>query len=481
MRDTIFQLFGDKFQKSSAIIPTRLGFMAEQTSKCGLDFDTLLNNHTIYPFLTTFASEKNIETVYQKLRNNEKGSFYADLGLFHYTAKPQYLRYCPLCYQEEMNNNGEAYWHRLHQTPGVMICEEHNVPLCESAIPYESNHGRNYITASTVIKNICRTNCFTAQGSDLFSKLTRSIMFIYAQNKKINKLFQFYDRNFTQLFLQLLEEKNYATPNRSIHKEKLLTGFQNFFGKEILDYLGYGVDKQMRPWLISLCHKGRITWDPIKYILMSIFLCGSFESFIDVADKKQNRLPQNRKLNYKQYVDSDKLELYHARWLVARKNALTDMRSSIIEQDRAAYTWLMRHDKQWLTENSPESQKRGGNVSLSNWGERDKLYSKRIPTISQQFLQIGTGKPVRVTKMKLCKQLGINSKVLSNGHLPGTEKIMREWMETQEEYRRRKIAWAVSQYKKENLPIVNWQILRKADIRDCDWQDYYSLVQKFSR
>jgi hypothetical protein len=39
------------------------------------------------------------------------------------------LRLCPCCAQEDKSAFGEAYWHRIHQLPGIAICAKHGAPL----------------------------------------------------------------------------------------------------------------------------------------------------------------------------------------------------------------------------------------------------------------------------------------------------------------------------------------------------------------
>ena len=45
-----------------------------------------------------------------------------------------YLKYCPLCVQEDRNKYGEAYWHRSHQIRNMSICPKHACYLEASSI-----------------------------------------------------------------------------------------------------------------------------------------------------------------------------------------------------------------------------------------------------------------------------------------------------------------------------------------------------------
>src|SRR5258707_529671 len=50
-------------------------------------------------------------------------------------CRPEFLRRCPDCVKSDRQQYGEAYWHRLHQVPGVRICPIHDCVLEDSAVP----------------------------------------------------------------------------------------------------------------------------------------------------------------------------------------------------------------------------------------------------------------------------------------------------------------------------------------------------------
>lgn len=479
IRDTISQLFGDKMQNRSCVIPAKMGALAEVTEEHGLDFDTLLMGHTIYPFLTTFASPQNVEVVYQKLKYCEKGSFYARLGLFHYVAKPKYLRFCPLCFQEEIQLSGEGYWHRFHQTPGVIACEKHEVLLVESSISYEAKYDKEYKTASEEIGDIAFLQRIKKADNQSLS-LMKEIQYLYQNNEFIQKIFRSYENSFADLFIKLLKDKGYATQNGTIRKKLFINKFQDIIGNDHLESLGYAVDKVQRPWIITLCRHDKITWDPIKYILMGRFLCGTFNDFLEVAKQNMNKVPQKQKIDYDTCKDIDVLCKYRKRWVNARKRALQDTRNCIIKQDKSAYTWLLRHDKDWLYENSPPPQKRGGNKSWANWEGRDLMYTMQVQSIAHDLFDSRDNKPIRVTKTSMCKQLGISLSMLANGQMPNLESELNKWSETQDQFCHRKVEWAISRYYKAGQPIITWKVLKAAGIRDENWKSYYSLVDSIA-
>lgn len=50
----------------------------------------------------------------------------------------QYLKFCPLCADEDRQQHGEAYWHRVHQIRNMQICTKHNCRLVNSSVVAKS-------------------------------------------------------------------------------------------------------------------------------------------------------------------------------------------------------------------------------------------------------------------------------------------------------------------------------------------------------
>ena len=148
-RQTVEELFGDRSAHSAVVLPAGLGALAEQTEAYGLDFDCLLYEHTLYPYNTAFFNTKTAVEIYDWAKDSRPGSVNCQLGLYgSKILQPGHLRFCPECYAEELKQFGEGYWHRIHQTPGVLICERHHCSLLETTVPYLSKGSNTYTVAA---------------------------------------------------------------------------------------------------------------------------------------------------------------------------------------------------------------------------------------------------------------------------------------------------------------------------------------------
>ena len=69
----------------------------------------------------------------------------------HFTSQRKSLsvmRYCPVCYQEDLQLHGEPYWHRSHQLPDMQICTKHRCWLVDTDVAYNSTRQQELFPAS---------------------------------------------------------------------------------------------------------------------------------------------------------------------------------------------------------------------------------------------------------------------------------------------------------------------------------------------
>lgn len=65
-----------------------------------------------------------------------------------------FLKYCPICADEDRRQYGEAYWHRVHQIRNMQICTKHNCRLINSAVVAKSDQTFTLCPAESYITNL---------------------------------------------------------------------------------------------------------------------------------------------------------------------------------------------------------------------------------------------------------------------------------------------------------------------------------------
>ena len=114
--------------------------------------EDIIINHTMYPQYARFIPLE------QKKRALHHMSYdFCDAHhLFAILPRGEadlYLRYCPLCSEEDRQQYGEAYWHRVHQIRNMQICAKHNCRLINSAVVAKSDQTFTFCPAESYISD----------------------------------------------------------------------------------------------------------------------------------------------------------------------------------------------------------------------------------------------------------------------------------------------------------------------------------------
>ena len=65
----------------------------------------------------------------------------------------RFLRYCPLCFKEDKQKYGEAYWHKAHQIRGVDVCNKHGCFLHNTNIEISAKSSPRLWVADDIVVN----------------------------------------------------------------------------------------------------------------------------------------------------------------------------------------------------------------------------------------------------------------------------------------------------------------------------------------
>jgi len=136
-------LYGDGSLAISTLLPARLErlrWLIEES--WGMTLEAAALQHTILPFylLADWPGRPATQDILAAVCRDVASQLFKTLGITAATVRaPAVLRYCPACVRQDRELHGEAYWHRQHQLPGVMVCSEHAELLRRSAVPVRSS------------------------------------------------------------------------------------------------------------------------------------------------------------------------------------------------------------------------------------------------------------------------------------------------------------------------------------------------------
>ena len=128
------------------------------------------------------------------------------------------------------------------------------------------------------------------------------------------------------------------------------------------------------------------------------------------------------------------------------------------------YTWLYRHNKEWLDEHAALGRGKYTRPSRVDWNERDRMIQAEVRAAAQELLDM-SGRPRQITIAAIGHHTGYL--VLLQKHLdklPLTHEALVAVVETQLSWGLRRIRYVVEEACRENSRLQLWQLIRAAGV-----------------
>ncbi|MDF1688366.1 MAG: TnsD family Tn7-like transposition protein [Cycloclasticus sp.] len=152
-KDTVTDLFGCRSLAANIELPSKLEVLSERLPWKHLNAGDFIWMHTAVPYYAFFISQELQLRLIQAVKRNSPPSAPAVIGAM--TQKIQsaaFLKYCEECVTNDREQFGNAYWHRVHQLPGLKVCPSHNVVLSTTEVSSKSSRLRyEFITLETAL------------------------------------------------------------------------------------------------------------------------------------------------------------------------------------------------------------------------------------------------------------------------------------------------------------------------------------------
>lgn len=543
----------------------------------GLTAQAFVERHTLYPYFKPFFQEERWREMYALLKDSSvpirKIQLFSGI-LSVRSPRAPFLRYCQECREEDMGRFGEAYWHRVHQLPGVIFCPSHGTPVYDSAVPVPDAVTGFYPASVHACPGANGPMKYSDAAADQlvsFSEDSRWLLENGMQAGDSRQLHEAYG-------LQLRRHGLQGFTGRTMH-QRLYGELCAFYEDEVLELLD-ARSSGICPWTQRLLQARDALVHPVYHLLLMGFLSGSAEAFFtdrcgethpfgeapwpcrnhvcehfleDVIESIELRCEKGRykavfacphcgmvyrrkhpvpkemqyegavyisdygwkwKERLKQHLrggsttkammgdlhcdyytikkygvqygflpsdqrlrkyphplgkpqepgkpspDGDERDWHRQRWLSAISENPHMSRKQLAGIERKSYLWLMENDPQWYDENTPAKKQ-----TWVDWEKRDQEYCGMAARAIEE-LKAQPGRPRRITASLVRKQIGIGylNMYMASGRLPETSAYLGRHAETWEEWRKRKVYWAVQEFKRSGtLPDVR-DVMVKAGI-----------------
>lgn len=131
-KHTMRQLYGDDTYTASMMLCGHIVPLLEQLPRGYLSIKDIILRHTLYPYYARFFSTQRKRSTYAYAFNGNADTVHR-MGISQSNGNHYFvLRYCPVCYQEDLAQYGEPYWHRSHQLPDMQLCVKHRCWLVDT-------------------------------------------------------------------------------------------------------------------------------------------------------------------------------------------------------------------------------------------------------------------------------------------------------------------------------------------------------------
>lgn len=274
---TLFDLFGSTSVSSVVDLPGHLDALVDNMPPGSVfSAESILFNHTLFPFYAPFLPPERASEILSCMKGSSGGSIHGKAGIMASNFEiPRFLRFCPTCFLEDTEIYGEPYWHRLHQVPGVLVCQKHLTVLTDSTVRvsgYKKHefHAPNEINCTISPQKIS----YTGEVLEKLCLIAEDVEFLLKNRLSSLSPFELQER-----YLSLLIDKDLATPTGRVRQRDLSTGFLNYYGNELLNLLQSPVNKSSDSWLNNIVRKHRKAFHPIRHLLLLRFLSTPIEYF----------------------------------------------------------------------------------------------------------------------------------------------------------------------------------------------------------
>lgn len=142
------------------------------------------------------------------------------------------------------------------------------------------------------------------------------------------------------------------------------------------------------------------------------------------------------------------------------------------------YTFLYRHDKEWLMGMLPSNQKKQVRTTIVDWSKRDLEYTEKIKKLYKELMELE--KPVRITKSLLGKRLGILANLERHlDKLPNTKKLLSDIIESVQEFQIRRCRMVIDNMLLLGNQVLLWKVQRIAAVKSCHFHEIKPFLEEY--
>lgn len=388
----------------------------------------ILLNHTMFSQYARFETMERMEQA-EKILLTGEGDIHSALRFPKNKNGLRYLRYCPLCFQEDRNEYGGMYWHRSHQVRGINVCNKHGCYLHDSDIEINAKASPRLWVADDIVVNTA-----VVFASDREKQFTDYVV------KIIQSPIPTEQPSLSEWLISKLEGTEYITARgKRKFTSKLYDDIKEFYS----EFESEGIEYQHQVAKLFTGNNNNF----LDICKLAFFLKIPIE---ELMNPKLPEKSQTERFN-------EKVEQLYKEGLgchrIARK--VGSCPSTALKANR-------------IKEKAPHNHAVRKGMTKENWKAMD---AEMLPMVKELCEKIYTGdgdRPKRVTSFAVTKGMGWPDKRLN--YLPKCKELVKTYAsESIEEYWAREIVFYYEKFQNDSV-YISWRRLR--DLTNMRREDF---------
>ncbi|NWC59587.1 TnsD family Tn7-like transposition protein [Pseudomonas veronii] len=488
----------------------------------------MIERHTLLPYYQPFLSEAQLHQAYFQMEFGFASGLKLSMGLIASRFEhASCTRFCLDCIAHDQAHVGVAYWHRVHQLPGVYLCPHHEAPLMVLEHRTFSQFRRRLMLPDdeVVISGAKLPEIAPRQRPRLLKLAKSSATLLQAKARPLDPF------RLRSTLLRAAATFGVVSAGYRLRLTKLASFIENYvdllpdFGEyHILASFPQG---STHTWLTKLLRKPRHSHHPLRYLVLADALhldvrdlvidghegpgglipsscsdCRSLPRTTKGCSQSAGFRPQRvnslTDLGRLIWKDAEKgmsaseiagkhsvslATVYRAvrlnpdgpaRWSYFRfKRELDHRRGRFVRQyqkrfahDCSDYMWLYRNDHDWLAERRDlKGERRLARNPSPVFFELDPSLESEIHSCACRLLAM-PGKPVWVNRSRIGRELDSTARFEKQlNKLPLCAAALDFVCETRQQFHGRRLAWAEQQLLQNGARVSTSGVYRLASIR----------------
>lgn len=501
--------------------PSRLGdLVGALPAGTDLSVAQIIKRHSVLPYYAPFLTNDQLQYAHASMAGDGRGLMLM-LGVnASRIGGAARTRFCPSCLTDDISRFGAAYWHRVHQLPGVLVCPQH-CQLLKVVDPgwYSRNSQQLYLPDDDGVQaHALQLNASVHTLPRLQQIAWDSLQLLSLERGPLPAT------AVRAFLLQAAKDLDLASgASHRLDLRRLASHMDSFFKFLPADW-EYSVLRKAPPglpatWVTKLLRRPRGTHHPLKYLVLASAL-GVNLACIPCVDKLAGPgrerpshlgartlqtattvpvtggqkglatgiwklasageeaaqiasllgVSQAQVYRTIRAVNRGPSEWREARFMRERRRrreSFEDEYGSLQAHQCRDYSWLYRCDRVWVSsciaEHGNRYARRPGSAGM--FAALDVELAELIRCCALR-LRAESGKPIRISRTRIGRELHVLARFEKQlSKLPLCERELIQVCESAEQFRTRRLLWAEAKLLHEQRNVTRSALYRTACIR----------------